>query len=54
MLDVFVYLPNQPADEPWVWVCTCPKADYGEIIAACEVLYPTLLGIQILPIDGET
>lgn len=53
MLDVWVMLPDDDADEPsWTFVCTMSKeADFGELLAACEVLYPNMIGFQLEPLS---
>lgn len=40
--DVFVNLE----DDEWLYVASC-SSDLGEITAACQVLFPMMLGVWI-------
>ena len=52
MLDVFVLLPNE---EEWTFVtCTPNTVDIGEIVVACQVLYPNMIGVCVEPMTEET
>lgn len=56
-VDVWVYTqfvhPNGELDEPFEEYVSHTNADPGEIIAALQVLYPTMVGSLIMPATKE-
>lgn len=52
MVDVYVCIPDATDPDGWVylWVALVDnKTDFGEIVAACQVLHPIMIGISIEP-----
>lgn len=50
MFNVFVTLPDK---DEWVYVSTTPTSvDLGEIVAACQVLYPNMVGFTVEKADA--
>jgi len=51
-VNVYIALADAAEEDGWkyVWVAFVPiKTDMGEIVAACQVLFPEMIGISIDP-----
>lgn len=51
-LDVYVVVLDDKDEDGWsyLYVTTVPNTiDFGDIVAACQVLYPNMIGVMIGP-----
>lgn len=50
-VDVYVIRSSQEDKSVFDYVCTTEACDFSEMVAALEVLFPDMIGVQIDPLE---